>query len=369
MKKSFFLFGLLLSFFLFGTLNPITAEGKKIKFKMSTVWPAGFQLIEIDRHFVKLVNALGGDKLQIKFFDGGTLVPAFELFDAVREGTIDMGGDWGGYWAGKNEAFNIIGSHPMGLTATDYMIWVYQAGGLGLIEEVYGKYGLMALPFGVHASESGVRSNKPINSVDDYKGLKVRMGGQIQGKILKDFGGVQVMLSASEFYQALEKGVIDAAELNLPTCDWNSGLAEVTKYWASPGWHAPAAMFSVMMSKKLWNSLSEEQKTILRTAAMANFLWSFTYLEHENIGATKRFLDKGIQITRLDDESLNKIQKSVNKHTLESSKKNALFAKVAYSQYKFLKDLSKWRSIAQPFSYGRNNPESPDLDSIKACIK
>jgi len=173
MKRKVFLTGLLgmLSIILVFGIFDSTAGTKKIK--MTSVWSAGIQLIEIDKHFVKLVNELGGDQLQIKFFPGGSLVPAFEVFNAVREGTIPMGADWGGYWAGKNEAFNIIGSHPMGLTATDYMVWVYQAGGFELIQEVYGKYGLVCIPHGVHSAESGVRGHKAINTIADYKGMKI----------------------------------------------------------------------------------------------------------------------------------------------------------------------------------------------------
>jgi len=346
---------------------PLTEAAEK-QLKMSSVWTAGIQLIEIDRHFAKIANELGAGDLKITFFDGGALVPPFELFDAVSRGQIDIGGDWGGYWAGKNEAFNIIGSHPMGLTAVDYMLWVYQGGGYELIQEAYAKYGLVCLPFGTHGSESGIRSKKPINAISDFKGLKIRIGGKLQGKVLKDLGGVQVMLAGAEVYEALQKGVIDAVEYNIPSVDLVMGLQEVTKYWVSPAWHAPAAIFGAMINKKVWDGLSTRQKDALKTAAMANFLWSYTFMEYKNIEATKKFLEKGIQITRLNDADVGKIQEMVNKHTLDSCKENPLFAKVAYSQYKFLQDYSQWRSISQPFSFGRN-PATPSLETIKGYIK
>jgi TRAP-type mannitol/chloroaromatic compound transport system substrate-binding protein len=113
---------------------------------------------------------------------------------------------------------------------------------------------------------------------------------------------------------------------------------------------------------------SPRQREILKTAATANFLWSYTFLEYNNVDATKKFLDKGTVITRLNDGDVNKIQEIVNKHTMDSCKENPLFAKVAYSQYKFLNDYSQWRSIAQPFSFGRN-PILPDLNAIKGYVK
>lgn len=353
---------------IFLQVAPVNAA-PKIELKMSSVWSSGIQLIEVDRNFVKIVNSMGGPDFKIKFFDGGTMVPAFELFDAVAKGTLDMGGDWGGYWPGKDEAFNIIGSQPLGLTINDYMLWIYQGGGFDLIQEAYGKYGIVALPFGGHGSESGIRGNKPINSIKDIKGMKIRIGGKIQGKILKDLGGVQVNLAGSEVYQALEKGVINACEYNIPSVDAAMGLQEITKYWASPAWHAPSAIFSVLINKKVWDTkFTPEQREMLKTAAMANFLWSYTFLEYNNIAGTKKFLDKGIKITRLSNADLAVIQKSVNKHTLDSCQANSLFAKIAYSQYKFLEDFAKWRSIADPFSHGRN-VTPPDMQAIKAAIK
>ena len=344
----------------------LAAEKKTLK--MSSVWTTGIDLIEIDKNYVKLVNELGGDALKITFFPGGDIVPPFELMNAVTTGTMDMGGDWGGYWAGKDEAFNIIGSHPMGLTATDYMIWIYQAGGLEIINEVYGKYDLVALPFGVHSSESGVRGHKPINTLADYKGLKTRMGGKIQGLVLKDIGGIQVMLAGSEVYQALQKNVIDAVEFNTPIVDLKLGLQEVTKYWATPAWHAPGAIFSVMINKKVWSGLSDQEKAILKTAAMANFTWSYTFFEYQNTTATKSFLDSGITVTRLSDADLSVIQQHVNKHTMESASKNPLFAKVALSQAEYLQKIGKWRDISQPFGHGRNF-EFVDIDELKKIAK
>jgi len=354
------------AFFVAGSLNSLDAAPKKLK--MSSVWSTGIDLVEIDKNFVKLVNELGGGELQIEFFPGGDLVPPFELLNAVSTGTIDLGGDWGGYWAGKDEAFNIIGSHPMGLTATDYMVWIYQAGGLEVINEVYGKYGLVALPFGVHSSESGVRAHKPINTLADYKGLKTRIGGKIQGLVLKDIGGVQVMLAGSEVYQALQKGVIDACEYNVPSVDWKLGLAEVTEYWATPAWHAPSAVFSAIISKKLWDSMSDVERAILKTAAMANFVWSYSYFEYQNIAATKAFLDRGTKITRLSGADLDVIQQSVNKHTMDSAAKNPLFAKVALSQAEYLENISQWRDISKPFGHGRNF-QFLDTEELKKLIK
>jgi len=347
----------------------IAAEKKLIKWKFTTCWPPVYELIEGDKHFVELVHQLAGDKIQIKWYPAKSLVSCKESFDAVAKGTIEMAGEYGGYWAGKDTAFNLLASYPLGLTGIDYMNWIWQGGGFDLYQEVYGKFGIFYLPHTVTPMESGVRSNKPINSLADFKGLKIRISGQTQGKILKDIGGAQVSISSSEVYQALQKGVIDAAESCTPNMDWGLGYGEVTKYWAAPGWHQPSSVLGVMINKKAWDGLSEDLKTKLKIAAMANNTWAYTFYDYGSIAGTKKFLDAGVKVTRLSDEDLVKLRRLANKHTLELSKKNPLFAKIAYSQYKFLKDISMWRSIGAPYHWGPDPAELPDLDAIKACIK
>ncbi len=342
------------------------AFAAKVRWRMGTTWTPSIVLIEADRNFCKIVKELTGGDFDIKLFSAGELVPAFELFDAVAKGTLEAGGDWPNYWTGKNSVFDLLGSYPMGLTPVDYMVWIYQGGGLELYQEAYGKYGIYYLPHSVTPMESGVRSNKPIKSLADYNGLKIRMSGQTQGKLLKELGAAQTMLAGGEIYQALDKGVIDAAEFSSPVIDWGMGFGEVTKFWSTPGWHQPASLLGVMINKKVWDELPEQQKIILKYAAMANMIWSFTQMDYSCIDAVKKFEEKGTQITRISDEELNKIQDMVNKYVVESAKENPLFAKVAYSQLKFLKDIAQWRAISTPFTYGRNLKTMPDMEAIKA---
>jgi TRAP-type mannitol/chloroaromatic compound transport system substrate-binding protein len=341
-----------------------TADAKTIRWRMGTTWTPSIDLIHADRHFVEIVNELSGGELKFKLFSAGELVPAFELFDAVSTGTLEAGGDWPNYWSGKARAFDALGSYPMGLTPIDYAVWIYQYGGLEYYQKVYGKHGIFYLPHGITPMESGVRSNEPIRSLKDYKGLKIRMSGKTQGQLLEQLGAAQTMLSGGEIYQALEKGVIDAAEFSSPNNDWGMGFNEVTEYWATPGWHQPASVLGVMINKKAWDELSEHHQNILKQAAMANFLWSYTYFEKGAVDATEKFLESGTEVTRLSDEELESIQELTNKLTLETAKKDALFAEVIYAQYEYLEKMSQWRSLSQPFTFGRN-VVLPDMEKLK----
>jgi len=343
------------------------ARAKSTTWRMTTPWPPSISLIEADKYWVNLVNQLAGDALKIRFFDGGTLIPGFELFDAVSRGTLQAAGDWPNYWAGKNIAFDLLGAYPMGLTASDYIMWLYDGGGLELYQEIYGKYDIVYLPYWVSSTDSGVRGNKPIRSLEDYKNLKIRMAGRAQGKILKDLGASQVMLAGGEVYQALEKGVIDAGEFASPDIDWGMGFQEVTSYWASPGWHQPSGLGGVMINKKAWDALPKKTQELLKILARATMVWSFSHFNYTSATATDKFMKKGIKVTRLSDADLEKVKGLAFKHLLEESRDNPLFAKIAYSQLSFLKYMNKWRTVAAPFAGPVR--KIPDLAPLKACVK
>lgn len=359
---------LAVAFICVGSAAQTNAAEKPIKWKMTTTWTPTISLIDADRYFAKLVEKLSGGRIEVKFFEGGALVPPFGVFDAVQKGTVDAGGDAAVYWSGKNTAFGILCQMPLGPSWIDYMVWIYQAGGLDFYKEFYGKFGMVYFPHGIIPPESGLRGNSPIRSLKDFKGLKVRMSGQIQGMVLKDIGASQVMLAGGEVYQALEKGVIDAGEFSGPGIDWGMNFQEVTTWWAAPGWHQPGTVLGVAINKKSWDKLSDNLKTVVEIAARATFVWSTSHWEFTNIEGTKKFLAKGVKVTHLPAEDLKRLEKIRNKHVMKLAKENPDFAKVLYSQFKFLDDLAQWREISSPFSYGRNQ-QLPDLELLKSYMK
>ncbi|MBW2594524.1 MAG: TRAP transporter substrate-binding protein DctP [Deltaproteobacteria bacterium] len=362
MRKKVFVLSLALVLAFCLVVGTSAATAKVIKWKMTSTWPPSIALIEADYAFVKAVNQLCKGRLEIKFFTGGTLMPAYEVFDAVSNGTIQASGDWPNYWAGKDPVFDTLGSYPMGLTALDYLVWYNNGGGRDIYEEAYGKFGMMYFITGVTPSESGLRGNKPIKSLENLKGMKLRMAGKAQGTILKELGAAQVAISGAEVYQALQKGVVDAAEFCSPAVDWRMGLGEVTKYWASPGWHQPASVMGVMINQKAWDSLGKELQADVIYAAKAASMEFTCKQYYDCIEYTQKFIDKGIEISRYDDAVLDRILKLANKYTELTAKDNPLFKKSMQSQIKYRKEMSKWRAIEAPFSFGFNPTEYPNLD-------
>lgn len=334
---------------------------------MTTTWPSSLELIETDRHFVDLANKLAGDELKIEFFEGGAIVPAGEVFGAVNSGAIQAGADWPGYWAGRDSAFSPLATTPSLFNAVDYVNWIQQWGGAELYNEIYGQFGMVYLPYGVTNNESGFRTNEPITSLDDLQGKRLRLSGLEQGRLLEQLGGNQVSMAGGEIYQSLERGVIDGAEFSTPNVDWSAGFQQVTKYWATPGWHQSASVFGVMINKSAWDALSPETQEKLQIAADATLLWSLAFTEKRATEAYAKF-DKAVTINRYDDATLARVQEMANEVIVKTACENPHSAKVYLSMVEYLNDYAQWRDASAPFNLGRT-PNGPDADALRACVK
>lgn len=335
---------------------------------MTSTWPSSLELIEIDRYWVDMVGKLvDPETLSIEFYEGGSLVPAGEVFGAVESGTIQAGADWPGYWAGRNPAFSPLATTASLFNAVDYVNWIQEWGGADIYNEIYGQFGMVYLPYGVTNNESGFRTvSQPIRTTDDLQGLRLRLSGLEQGRLLEKLGGNQVSMAGGEIYQSLERGVIDGAEFSTPNVDYSGGFHQVTQYWATPGWHQSSSVFGVMINKNSWDALDEQTQERLKIAADATMLWSLSFTERRANEAYRQFEEAGIEITRMDDETLARIQELANETIVEVACENADSARVYASMIGYLEDYSTWRSASAPFDLGRT-PDGPDLAEIEAC--
>lgn len=356
---------LLIGAALFGSVGIAQAQQK---WTMTSTWPSSFELIEIDKKWVEIVNKLAGDELKIDFFEGGSLVPSGEVFSAVESGTINAGGDWPGYWAGRNPAFSSLGTHVSLFNAVDYANWIQQWGGADIYNQVYGQFGMVYIPYGITNSEAGFHTTSPIKNLEDFKGKRLRVSGLEQGRVLESIGGTQVSMAAQELYQSLERKVIDGAEFSTPNVDVSAGLHQVTNHWTTPGWHQSSSVFGVMINKKDWDKLSDATKEKLKIAADATMLWSISYTEKRATDGLRTFQKAGVEIHRLDEEALETIQNNAHAAMIDVACSNPTAAQVYLSQVEYLHDYKDWRTASAPYNLGRVIT-GPDIDKLKACAK
>ena len=319
-----------------------TTSDKKFRWRMSDPW-GGLIFHDISKHFADSVRAASGGRLDIQVFQTGAIVPAMEIFDAVSKGTLDVGHSWPGYWKGRNEAFVAFASVPFGLDFEGYNIWYYERGGKEMLNELYGKYGMVAFFCGNVGQELGLHSNKKATKMEDFKGMKIRTPGWYMD-ILNLMGASVTPLPGSEVYLALERGVIDAAEFSSPAVNYPMGFQDITKYIIVPGVHQPSCQFDVFFNKKKYDALPDDLKAIVEICAKETQLWANAWQENLNIEAIDK-IGKKAEYVMLDKETIIEFAKTTKKYLDDLKTKYPDVKKVLNSQEKFKKEFARWREI------------------------
>ena len=242
---------------------------ERFEWNMVTSWPPGLPGLGVGvENLAKRIEVASAGRLRIKVFAGGELVPALEVFDAVRSGTAQMGHDASYYHRGKVPALQYFTAAPFGLTAPEMDAWLYYGGGLELWHELYEPYGLIAFPAGNTTCQTLGWFNKELNTLDDIKGLKVRMPG-LGGEVMQRAGATQVTMPASEIFTSLQTGAIDAAEWVGPYNDIALGLHRVARYYYYPGFHEPGPSEQCVINREAWDTLPEDLQEIVRIACQS----------------------------------------------------------------------------------------------------
>ncbi len=360
MKPRYFLVFLILVLSL--TLTASAFAQAKFKWRAGSTWTPAINLIDSDRYFVKIVNEMSGGRLTMTHHPAGEIVGAFELFDAVSKGALEGGFDWPSYWTGKNSAFDLLGSVNFWMTPPDYFTWVYHGGGLQLIREMYGKYNMYYLPTGMTPSESGFRTNKPLRSLSDYKGMKLRTPLTQTMWILQQIGANPVKLPGGEIYMALKLGTIDGAEFSNVSCDWGMKFQEVTKYWNVPCWFQPASLLGLMINMDAWKKLPADLKVIMEEAGKASMLWSNGHWNWLDIKGTENFIKRGTIITKLPRVEIAELEQMSVKFMEMEADKNPLYKKELKSLITYLKGYAPVRDWQGEWAFGRNPTIYPKID-------
>ena len=324
-------------------LKVTTSSEKPIRWKMVMPWSKGLLFYDYAQHFADSVRLVSGGRLQIKCFSAGELVPAMQCFDAVSKGSAQCGHDWPGYWKGKNEAFVAFASVPMGIDSELYNVWLYERGGAEMMNELYGRYNMVAFPGGNGGQEMGFFSNKRATKLEDFKGMKVRTPGWFMD-IMNNMGASVSPLPGGEVYLALERGVIDAAEFSTPALNYPMGFDEITKYVIEPGVHQPSCQFGLFFNKDAWNKLPEDLKWIVKICAKETQLWSYSWTANLNIKAIELF-KKNVEFIKMDKDTIIAFKKTTKEYLDGLKAKYPDVKKVLDSQEQLIDDFADWRDI------------------------
>jgi TRAP-type mannitol/chloroaromatic compound transport system substrate-binding protein len=326
-----------------------TAEAKpEHKWKMVTTWPKNFPGLGTGANkLAELIGEMSGGRIEVKVYGAKELVPAFEVFDAVSQGTAEIGHGAAYYWKGKSEAAQFFSTVPFGLTAQEMNGWLYHGGGLELWTELYAQFGLVPAPAGNTGVQMGGWFNKEINSVDDLKGLKMRIPG-LGGEVLQRAGGTPVNLPGGELFTSLQSGAIDATEWVGPYNDLAFGLYKAAKYYYYPGWHEPGTTLEAMVNKQVFDALPKDlQSIVLNACKVVNQDMLAEYTARNPAALQTLLTEHGVDLRKYPDDVLIKLRELSNEVVAEIANKDD-FSKRTYTSYqKFLKQAKEWSAISE----------------------
>jgi len=319
-------------------------RGKKVTLKLATSWPAHFPIMGtgVDT-FARRCSELSGGTLEIKIFAKNILVPAMQVFDACSAAQIDAFHSGVYYWKGKNLAFSIFGGMPLGLTSEEMITWLKFGGGYELWRELYGKFNLYPLIGGTTGPQMGGWFKKEIKSLDDLKGLKMRIPG-LGGEVMKKLGVNPVLLPAGEIFTALDRGTIDATEWVGPALDRMMGFDKAAKYYYT-GWHEPGSILELTLNKARWEKLCDEHKAVIIAASeemTANMLQEFRYKN------AKAFADlpQSIRIKEFPSSFYPAAKQALKEVLAEQSAQSEDFKRVLTSYEAFYRLNKAWDNIS-----------------------
>ena len=314
--------------------------------RFQSTWPAKDIFHEYANDFAKKVNDMASGKLKIEVLPSGSVVPAFQLLEAVNKGTLDGGHGVVAYHYGKQAALALWGSGPAyGMDPNMVLAWHNYGGGKALLDEIYKSLNMdvVSYLYGPMPTQPLGWFKKPIAKVEDLKGLKFRTVG-LSVDIFTELGTAVNPLPGGEIVPALDRGLIDAAEFNNATSDRLLGFPDVVKNCMLQSFHQSGEQFEILFNRSKYTALPAELRSIIDyavQASSADMSWKAIQRNSKDYDEMKK---QGIKFYKTPDAIL-RAQLAAWDTTLEKkSKDNPLFTKVLASQKTFAELAGRWQN-------------------------
>ena len=319
----------------------------EMKWRMPTSWPKSLDTLYGGAEmFAKAVAEATDNKFQIQPFAGGEIVPGLQVVDAVQNGTVEIGHTASYYYFGKDPTFAFGTSVAFGPNQRINQGWYTLGGGREVLNEFYKKYNCVSLLAGNTGCQMGGWFRKEINTVDDLKGLKMRIGG-FPGRVLQKLGAVPQQIAAGDIYPALEKGTIDAAEWVGPYDDEKLGFYKVAPHYYYPGWWEGGSMLFAFVNQDKWNALPKNYQAILEQAGSLANTWVMAKYDMVNPPALRRLLANGTKLHGFSPPIMEACFKAAKELHSEIATTNESFKKVYDSMTNFSNNAYQWFQVAE----------------------
>ncbi len=321
----------------------------EINWQMATSWPVALDTIFGGAQIVAdRVAAMTGGRFVIEPRAAGEIAPGLEVLNVVEQGAVPIGHTASYYYVGKSPVTAFGTALPFGLTSRQQDAWLFEGGGMELLQEFYGeRFGVIQFPAGNTGVQMGGWFNKEINSIADMEGLKMRipgLGGQVMDKL-----GVSVqVLPGGEIFQALQTGAIDAAEWIGPYDDEKLGFQDVTSFYYYPGWWEPGPSLEIQINLNEWNNLPEIYQEIVKTAAFEANATMMARYDAKNPAALQSLLaDSDVVLTPFPDDVMAAAEEASFELYDEFAANDSDFASIFEAWTAFRDEIQEWHGLAE----------------------
>ena len=305
------------------------------------------------------VAALTEDRFRIRVYPAGELVPYDQVLESAQKGTVQMGHAASYYFKGLNPALSFDACVPFGLTARQYNAWIYHGGGLDLMRGLFADFNVINLPGGNTGAQMGGWFRREINSLQDLRGLKMRIPG-LGGEVMDQLGVTVQVLAGGDIYPSLERGAIDATEWVGPYDDEKLGFHRVARYYYYPGWWEPGPALTFYINRPAWDGLPSTYREALTVAAAEANVGMLASYDAKNPPALQRLLKEGVILRRFSDDIMTAAERTSFELMEAQAAADATYRSVYEAFKKWRTDSYQWFNTAEQayadFAFGRTTP-------------
>lgn len=333
-------------------VGPAIHTGKRVEWRLASSFPSSLDTIfGASEVLSERIAAMTGGMFRIRVYQAGEIVPGLQVLDAVQKSSVEVGQTGGYYYIGKHPALAFDTCIPFGLTPRQQNAWLNEAGGLELMRGIYAQFGIRSFPGGNTGVQMGGWFKNPVDSLEDLRGLKMRIPG-LGGKVMDALGVTVQVLAGGDIYTALERGAIDATEWVGPYDDERLGFYKVAKNYYYPGWWEPGPSLSFLVGQSAWDSLSVEYQAIFSAACAQAASVMQTRYDERNPVALQRLLQKDITLRPFSEEIMKGAQAASEQLLADEAAANADYARILEHWRAFRKESFRWFGAAE-LAYSR----------------
>lgn len=338
---------------------PAVQTTRRIRWRLASSFPRSLDtLFGATEYLAARIEALSGGNFTIRSYPANEIVPAFQVLDAVQQGTVQLGHSASYYFTGKNPALAFDAGLPFGLTARQQFAWLHEAGGLERVNELFADFNVVSMPVGSTGVQMGGWFRRRLESLGDMGGLKMRIPG-LGGEVMSRLGVAVQVLAGGEIYQALERGAIDATEWVGPYDDEKLGFQEVADYYYYPGWWEPGPTLSLYVNRGAWDQLPEQYQEMLRSAAAEVSMRMTAQYDALNPPAMERLLAAGVEMVPFPQDIMEAAHRASFELYEEQAAADAGYREIYDHWRTFRNQVYRWFGSAEnqyaQFAFGRTD--------------